>query len=72
MLPEADGGSAGVRTWGKSKDSRSDRPQVVIGMAVTRTGIPVLVWSWPGNTADSALIRQAKADLKEWTLARVV
>jgi hypothetical protein len=41
-------------------------------MAVTRTGIPVRVWSWPGNTADSALIRQAKADLKEWTLARIV
>jgi hypothetical protein len=41
-------------------------------MAVTRTGIPVRVWSWPGNTADSALIRQAKADLREWTLSRIV
>jgi len=30
------------------------------------------VWSWPGNTTDSALIRQAKADLREWTLARIV
>ena len=69
--PEA-GGSAGFRTWGKSKDSRGDLPQIVIGMAVTRSGIPVRVWCWPGNTADSALIRQAKADLKEWTLARIV
>ncbi len=68
--PEA--GSAGFRTWGKSKDSRGDLPQIVIGMAVTRSGIPVRVWSWPGNTADSALIRQAKADLREWTLARIV
>src|SRR3954453_5235680 len=51
---------AGFRTWGKSKDSRGDLPQIVIGMAVTRTGIPVRVWSWPGNTTDSALIRQAK------------
>jgi len=41
-------------------------------MAVTRAGIPVRVWSWPGNTTDSALIRQAKDDLREWTLARVV
>ena len=63
---------AGFRTFGKSKDSRGDLPQIVIGMAVTRTGIPVRVWSWPGNTADSALIRQAKADLREWTLSRIV
>jgi hypothetical protein len=63
---------AGFRTWGKSKDARGDLPQIVIGMAVTRTGIPVRVWSWPGNTTDSALIRQAKADLREWNLGRVV
>jgi hypothetical protein len=63
---------AGFRTWGKSKDHRPDLPQIVIGMAVTRAGIPVRVWSWPGNTTDTALIRQAKADLREWTLARVV
>src|SRR3954470_16885840 len=63
---------AGFRTWGKSKDSRGDLPQIVIGMAVTGTGIPVRVWSWPGNTTDSALIRQAKADLRDWTLARIV
>ena len=66
------GRRAGFRTFGKSKDSRGDLPQIVIGMAVTRTGIPVRVWSWPGNTTDSALIRQAKADLAEWTLARIV
>jgi len=63
---------AGFRTHGKSKDSRDDLPQVVIGMAVTRDGIPVRVWSWPGNTADSALIRQVKDDMRDWNLARVV
>jgi hypothetical protein len=62
----------GFRTWGKSKDFRGDLPQIVIGMAVTRGGIPVRVWCWPGNTADSALIRQARDDLREWTLARIV
>src|SRR6478672_10187792 len=51
---------AGFRTFGKSKDSRDDLPQIVIGVAVTRDGIPVRVWCWPGNTADSALIRQVK------------
>src|SRR3954447_8927827 len=63
---------AGFRMHGKSKDSRDDLPQVVIGMAVTRTGIPVRVWCWPGNTGDSALIRQVKTDMREWSLARVV
>src|SRR6266702_3117064 len=51
---------AGFRGYGKSKDHRDDLPQIVIGMAVTRTGIPVRVWCWPGNTTDSALIRQVK------------
>ena len=41
-------------------------------MAVTRAGIPVRVWSWPGNTTDTALIRQVKADLRDWTLGKVV
>ena len=64
--------STGFRTYGKSKDHRDDLPQIVVGLAVTREGIPVRVWSWPGNTADSALIRQVKADLREWTLSRVI
>ena len=64
--------TAGFRTWGKSRDRRDDLPQVVIGMAVTRDGIPLRVWCWPGNTADSALIRQVKDDLRGWTLSKVV
>ena len=62
----------GFRTYGKSKDHRDDLPQVVVGMAVTRDGIPVRVWCWPGNTSDSALIRQVKDDMRDWNLARVV
>jgi hypothetical protein len=66
------GKPAGFRAYGKSKDSRDDLPQVVIGMAVTREGIPVRVWCWPGNTGDSALIRQVKKDMRDWSLGRVV
>src|SRR6266545_1167631 len=55
---------------GRVRDT--DLPQVVIGMAVTRTGIPVRVWCWPGNTGDSALIRQVKSDMRDWTLTRIV
>jgi Transposase DDE domain len=65
-------GEAGFRTHGNSKDSRDDLPQVIVGMAVTRDGIPVRVWSWPGNTADSGLIRQVKNDLREWVLSKVI
>jgi len=64
--------TAGFRVFGKSKDHRDDLPQIVIGMAVTRSGIPVRVWCWPGNTADSALIRQVKNDMRDWTLAKIV
>ena len=67
-----EGREAGFRTWGKSKDHRDDLPQVVIGMAVTRDGIPLRVWCWPGNTSDSALIRQVKDDMRDCSLSRVV
>ena len=70
--PDQAANEVGFRTWGKSKDHRDDLPQVVIGMAVTRDGIPVRVWSWPGNTTDTALIRQVKTDLRDWTLGKVV
>ena len=63
---------AGFRSRGKSKDSRDDLPQVVVGMAVTRDGIPVRVWCWPGNTSDSPLIRQVKDELRDWTLGKVI
>ena len=68
----AEGKPAPFRAYGKSKDHRDDLPQVVIGMAVTRDGIPVRVWCWPGNTSDSALIRQVKDDMRDWTLSRIV
>ena len=68
----AEGETAGFRSLGHSKDHRPDLPQVVIGLAVTPTGIPIRVWCWPGNTNDSALIRQVKDDLRAWKLGRVV
>jgi len=73
-VPEGAAGAreAGFRTWGKSKDHRDDLPQIVIGMAVTRDGIPLRVWCWPGNTSDSALIRQARDDMRHWSLSRVI
>lgn len=69
---DGEDGEVGFRTYGKSKDHREDLPQVIVGLAVTREGIPIRVWSWPGNTADTTLIAQVKDELRAWKLARVV
>jgi hypothetical protein len=71
--PEAGAdGSPGFRALGHSKDHRPDLPQVVIGLAVTREGIPVRVWVWPGNTSDQTVVRQVKDDLAGWRLGRCI
>ena len=62
----------GNRSFGHSKDFRTDLPQVVIAMAVTRDGVPVRCWTFPGNTADTAIIRTVKDDLAGWNLQRMV
>jgi transposase len=76
-VPEADDGVGkpvenGARRFGKSKDHRDDLPQVVIAMAVTRDGIPVRCWTFPGNTGDQKIIRTVKDDLGSWNLHRLV
>jgi hypothetical protein len=60
------------RAHGHSKDHRPDLPQVVIGLAVTREGIPVRVWVWPGNTNDHSVVAEVKDDLRGWRLGRCV
>jgi transposase len=45
---------------------------VVIAFAVTRDGIPVRCWVWPGNTVDVSMITQVKRDLNSWKLSRTV
>ena len=74
---EADGervlAERGRRAYSKhSKDHRPDLPQVVVGMAVTRRGIPVRVWTFPGNASDQVIIRKVRDDLRGWNLARVI
>lgn len=69
--PDSAGGST-LRRRGHSKDHRPDLPQIVIGLAVTKEGIPVRIWVWPGNTNDQTVITQVKDDLRSWRLGRVV
>jgi transposase len=61
-----------LKSRGYSKDKRKDLPQVVIGLAVTREGIPVKHWVFPGNTADMNTIETVKKDLSGWKLNRCV
>jgi transposase len=70
--PVGEHGEPAFRAYGHSKDHRPDLPQVVIGLAVTREGIPVRVWVWPGNTNDMSVLQEVKDDMRGWRLGRVV
>ena len=61
-----------LRRYGHSKDSRPDRPQIVIGLAVTKEGLPVRCWVLPGNTADMTTVERVKSDLRGWKLSRCI
>jgi len=69
---ELDEGEGGFRRRGHSKDHRPDLPQIIIGLAVTREGIPVRCWCWPGNTSDATVLPEVKDGLRGWRLGRVV
>lgn len=72
-LQEEDGAqSKPLRQRGYSKNKRSDLPQIVIGLAMTRDGFPIKHWVFPGNTVDVTTVEQVKADLKGWRLTRCV
>ncbi len=60
------------RQLGYSKDKRSDLVQMVIGLAVTRDGIPIKSWVWPGNTSDMSVIEEVKDDLVGWKPGRII
>jgi transposase len=65
-------GDEALRRFGHSKDHRPDLPQIVIGLAVTKEGIPVRCWCWPGNASDQAVLAEVKDDLRDWKLGRVI
>lgn len=65
-------GPSELKAYGKSKHKRDDLPQITIGLAVTREGIPVRCWVLPGNQHDSQCVEQVQKDLNSWNLGRVV
>lgn len=60
------------RKLGYSKNGRSDAPQIVVGLAVTRDGLPIRHWIFPGNTVDVTTVERVKSDLRGWQLGRCV
>lgn len=71
---KAAGGNAykAPRKRGHSKNGRDDAPQIVVGLAVTRDGLPVRHWIFPGNTVDVTTVEKVKSDLRGWQLGRCV
>ena len=61
-----------LRKRGHSKEGRDNDPQVVIALAVTREGIPVRSWTFPGNTPDVTTVQRVKDDLREMRLGRTL
>jgi transposase len=61
----------GLRKYGHSKDGTWS-PQVVVALAVTRDGLPVKSWVFPGNTSDVETIKKVREDLRGWKLGRAL
>jgi len=60
-----------LRKFGRAKEGTWG-PQVVVALAVTREGIPVRCWVFPGNTTDVDTVEQVRADLRGWNLGRAL
>jgi transposase len=61
-----------LRKRGHSKEGRDNDPQVVIALAVTREGVPVRSWIFPGNTSDVTTVTKIKDDLRGMKLGRTL
>lgn len=60
------------RKRGHSKNGRGDAPQIVVGLAVTRDGLPVRSWVFSGERNDVTTVEKVKADLRGWKLGRCI
>jgi transposase len=62
-----------LRRYGYSRDGRFDKRQVVIGLVMTRQGIPLCHHIFAGNTVDKKTVAGVVQDLRErFALERVV
>lgn len=66
-----DSEESGLRQYGHSKEG-TWTPQIVVALAVTREGLPVKSWVFPGNTADVSTVEHIRRDLRGWKLGRAL
>ena len=75
FIDEADEDSDGerevFRRFGCSKEGTWS-PQVIIALAVTREGLPVRCWVFPGNASDAKTVERIRLDLRGWNLERAM
>ncbi len=70
---EGDVGAFDLLDYGHSKDHRPDRLQVMIGVLMSRDGIPIAHHVFPGNTPDTEAFMEAVKDLKHrFKIQRVI
>ena len=69
---DADESPSGLLKRGRSKDNHKELPLVSIAFAVTKQGIPIRCWTFPGNTSDQKIVDQVKSDLGQWNLGKVI
>ncbi|MGO9370907.1 MAG: IS1634 family transposase [Syntrophobacteraceae bacterium] len=62
---------SGFRKFGHSKNGTWS-PQIVVALAVTREGLPVRSWVFPGNTSDVDTVKKVREDLRGWKLGRAL
>jgi len=68
---DSDENSVGLRQYGHSKEG-TWTPQIVVALAVTREGLPVKSWVFPGNTADVSTVERIRRELRGWKLGRAL
>ncbi len=68
---EEDEEGPGLRQRGHAKEG-TWAVQVVVALAVTREGLPVRSWVFPGNTADVSVVQRVREDLRGWKLGRAL
>jgi hypothetical protein len=61
-----------LRKRGYTKAGRGQQPQVVGGLALTRDGLPVRSWGFPGNTVDATTVAHVQESLRGWQRGRAI
>ena len=54
-----------IRQKGYTRDHRSDREQIVIGVVMTQDNIPIAHYTFSGNTADRSTVQEVVSDIKK-------